>query len=171
MEFIENHRSHFSTSALKAAIKDPVFAKDVLESFGFLITDYDFDVEFDGVFRGWAYIFRKDEVSIFIWYGIEEQLPEIWIEKETRLHHVHQSIEELSKNFGVTFSYRYSDELDNLSLFKRFRFKRKFKKELEQEFRRKISESGIFIETNFQSVIEFINELPKLKSVTTRKLH
>jgi hypothetical protein len=170
MEFVENHKSHFSDSTLEAIERDPDFAKAVFEAFGFLIEKFGYEVIFDGVIRGWAYIFKKDEVSIFVWYGIDEKLPQVWVEKETRLHHVNQSIEDFSKKFGQTFSYRYSDEFENLGLFKRFSFKRKFEKELEQEFWRKISESGKFLEINFQSVIEYLDELPKLKPITTRKL-
>jgi hypothetical protein len=170
MEFIENHKSHFSDSALKAAKKDPAFAEAVFVNFGFLIEKYGFEVNFDSLIRGWAFIFKKGNISIFVWTGIDEKLPQIWVEKETQLHNVHQSIQEFSKKFGETFSYRYSDEFENLGLFKQFSFKRKFEKELEQEFWRKICESGKFLELHFQSVIEFLDELPKLKPITTRKL-
>ena len=144
MELIENHKSHFSDSALKAAKKDPAFAKAIFESFGFLVDKYGFEVNFDGVIRGRAYIFNKNEISIFVWTGIDENLPQVWVEKETRLHHVHQSIEDLKNKFG-----------DKTKI---------------SEFWETIAKSGKFLEMNFQSVIEFLDELPKLKPITTRKL-
>ena len=144
MEFVENYKSYFSISALKAAKKDPDFAKAVFEGFGFLIEKYGFEVIFDGVIRGWAYIFKKGEISIFVWKGIDEKLPQVWVEKETRLHHVHQSIEDLKIKFG-----------DKTKI---------------SGFWNKIADSGKFLEINFQSVSEFLDELPKLKPITTRKL-
>lgn len=162
-----------SPKALSALKKNEELGNHILKNFGFLIKEHSFDLTFEGMSRGWAFVFNKDNFSIYLCISMEDKLPLIWISHETKTHYSQLSIEEIAQKLdgkGHLFRYETSAKIDDLNFIKKISFRKKNKSLLEEEYDRKIEETGHFISLNLKTILALIKNLPIENPITTRKL-
>lgn len=169
---LEGFKKSCSNEAYKALIKNKLFDNSFLKSFGFLVKVHSYKITLEGLPRGWAFVFSKDNISIFICRSIEDELPLIWVSCDNNTHYAQKSIEEIAEMLGFEkdlFRYEISSKIEELNFFKKILYKQQHKKNLKREFDKKIEDSGNFLLKNYDKVIRLVENFQNLEPITSRK--
>jgi len=140
---------------------DQIFCEVVFDTFGFLVKHCCFLVKYIGLPRGWGITFKKDYISVVVGYAVDEIEPSIWISREDSKTYAQRNIEDLMNDIKYEPKekvYKYTEKYKTLGFFKSIFFKRKYKKNLRDEFWQKIKDSGNFFKNHFDEIIKIIDD-------------
>lgn len=154
-----------SKKALECYKNFPAICNAILNSFSFLVHDYGFEVDHEGILRGWSLAFKREYMTILAglyFKGLTRpsQLV-VLLDKKDEKHYISRSIDDLINDMNYSFSiprYECTETYNELGYFKGLLFYKKHRNELEKEFFQRIKDAGEFIKKNFDEIIDFFND-------------
>jgi hypothetical protein len=154
-----------SKKALECYRNFPDVCNAILKSFSFLVHDYGFEVDHEGIPRGWSLAFKRENMTIIAgqYFSGLTRLPNlvVWLDKKDEKHLVFRSFDDLIDDMNHGFSksiYEYTSTYNELGLLRGILFKKKYGNELEKEFYKRLKDAGEFIKQHFDEIIAFFND-------------